>query len=290
MPEIVYLNGEFVTPEKAVIPFNDRGFLFGDAVYEVVRSYGGCLFALDRHLARLERSLREIEIRNVKVAEIGRVIEEACRRSGFAEVWVYVQVTRGAAPRKHDYDPDLLPTILVHVRDLAPLLDPSIREGVAVITAPDMRWRRCDIKTTNLLPNVLAKTKAREQGAFEAILVNQDGMVTEATSAGVFCVEQGVVLTHPLSPAILPSITREAVLEAAGEEGVPVREEPVSLDRLRGAEEVFLVSTTDDVCPVITLDGAPVGDGRPGPVTRRLLAAYLRRVGAAVPEEGGGRP
>lgn len=288
MPEIVYLNGEFMEPEKAAIPINDRGFLFGDSVYEVVRSYGGRLFTLDRHLARLERSLHEIDICNVDIAQLGRAIEEACQRSGFAEALVYVQVTRGAAPRKHAYDRDLCPTVLVHVRDLEPLLDPSIREGVAAITAPDIRWQRCDIKSTNLLPNVLAKTKAKEQGALEAILVNEDGIVTEATSAGVFCVEQGVVLTHPLSPAILPSITREVVLEVAGEVGIPVREEPVSLERLRAAAEVFLASTTIDVCPVITIDGAPVGDGKPGPVTRRLLAAYLERAGAAGPRGKGG--
>ncbi len=290
MPEIVYLNGEFMEPEKAAIPINDRGFLFGDSVYEVVRSYGGRLFTLDRHLARLERSLHEIDIRSVDIAQLGRAIEEACRRSGFAEALVYVQVTRGAAPRKHAYDRGLRPTVLVHVRDLEPLLDPSIREGVAAITAPDIRWQRCDIKSTNLLPNVLAKTKAKEQGALEAILVNEDGIVTEATSAGVFCVEQGVVLTHPLSPAILPSITREVVLEVAGEVGIPVREEPVSLERLRAAAEVFLASTTIDVCPVITIDGAPVGDGKPGPVTRRLLAAYLERAGAAAPDGKGGGP
>lgn len=284
MPEVIYLNGRFVSRAEAVVPVEDRGFLFGDGVYEVVRSYGGRLWALERHLRRLERSLREIDLHGVDVEQLGQAIEEALCRSAFPDAIVYVQVTRGVAPRKHAYSPDLRPTILVHVRDIGPLLEERRHDGVAAITAPDTRWRRCDIKSTNLLPNVLARTQAKNQGAFEAILVDDQGYVTEATAASVFCVEKGVVLTRPAGPEILPSITREIVIELAQEAAIPLREERVVLERLRNAEEVFLAGTGDEVCPVIQLDGAPIGNGKPGPITKRLLRDFLERAGA------GGRP
>jgi len=285
MPEIVYLNGEFVPPDQAVIPINDRGFLFGDSVYEVVRSYRGRLFALDRHLARLARSLREVDMGRPDVEEIRSATEEAFARSGFPDALVYIQITRGAAPRRHAYPSDLRPTVLVHVRDAGPLFHKNMYDGVAVITAPDTRWRRCDIKSTNLLPNILARTKAQNQGAYEAILVDEQGYVTEATSASVLCVEKGLLVTRPAGPEILPSITREVVIELAQEAGIPVREEPVAVDRLKKAEEVFLAGTGDEICPVIALDGAPIGGGEPGAVTKRLLSAFLARVGAVDPSE-----
>jgi len=300
MPEVIYLNGRFVSREEAVISFEDRGFLFGDAVYEVVRSYGGRLFAMGRHLARLERSLREVDIQGVDVAGIGRVTEEALGRSGFAEALVYIQVTRGPAPRRHAYTGDLHPTVLIHVRDMRPLaeaggqppalqlVNASMCEGVAVITAPDTRWRRCDIKSTNLLPNILAQTRAKRQGAYEAVLVDEDGCVTEATSATVFCVERGVLLTRPGGPEILPSITREVVIELAQEEGIPVREERIPGERLRGAEEVFLAGTGDEVCPVVKVDGVMIGDGKPGAVTMRLLTGLRGRFGAGDRAQGTG--
>lgn len=280
MPEVIYLNGEFVPREEAVISFEDRGFLFGDAVYEVVRSYHGRLWALERHLLRLQRSLSGIDVHGVDVGEIGRAMEEAFRRSEFPNALVYLQITRGVAPRKHVYGSDLKPTVLVQVRDITPMIPPEVFEGVAAVTLPDMRWRRCDIKSTNLLPNVLAQTEARRRGAYEAILVDAEGYITEAASMSVFCVENGVLLTTPLGVEILPSISRGIVIEIAREEGVPLREEWVTRERFRHAEEVFLASTGHEVCPVIKLDGEPVGEGKPGPITTRLLAGFRARIGA----------
>lgn len=285
MPEVVYLDGRFLAPDQAMVSVNDRGFLFGDAVYEVIRSYRGRLFALDRHLDRLARSLRETEITGVDIPQVRAVIEEAYARSGFPEAVVYLQITRGVAPRRHAYPEGLRPTILVHVRDAGPLFDLTIREGVRCITARDLRWRRCDIKSTNLLPNVLAQTRAKRQGAYEAILVDDEGYVTEATSASVFCVEAGVVVTRPLGPEILASVTREVVIELAKGQQIPVSEEPISLRRLRAADEVFLAGTGDEVCPVLELDGEQIGDGRPGPITRQLQASYLALVAGGEEEQ-----
>jgi len=282
MPEVVYLNGQFVPPEEAVVSINDRGFLFGDAVYEVVRSYRGRLWALEPHLQRLRRSLSEVDLHGVDIEQLRQVIEEACRRSGFAEANVYIQVTRGVAPRRHAYSRAMRPTVLVQVRDIGPMVDPRMDEGVEAITAPDLRWRRCDIKSTNLLANVLARTRATDQGAFEAILVDEEGYVTEATAASVFCVEEGVVLTRPAGPEILPSITRAVVIELAQEQQIPLREERVSVARFRKAQEVFLAGTGDEVCPVVKLDGAAIGDGRPGSITKRLLEAFRAKVAVGI--------
>jgi len=278
MPEVVYLNGEFVEPKRAVISIDDRGFLFGDAVYEALRSYEGRIWAMERHMQRLRHSLDEIDMGHVDVSEIGEIAKEARRRSEFPNATIYLQVTRGVQPRKHAYTRDLVPTVLVTARDITPALARINFEGESVITAPDLRWRRRDIKSTNLLPNILAHTRAIEAGAHEAVLVDEEGCVTEAASMAVFCVENGCVLTTPMGPEILPSITRQFVAEIAADEGIPLREERASLERFRKADEVFLGSTSHEVCPVVKVDGRPVADGEPGPVTRRLMEGFKRRV------------
>jgi D-alanine transaminase len=181
-------------------------------------------------------------------------------------------------PRKHAYTHDLVPTVLVTVRDITPMLAKINWDGESVMTAPDVRWRRCDIKSTNLLPNILAHTAAIDGGAHEVVLYDAQGYVTEAASMAVFCVEKGCVLTTPLGEEILPSITRQFVLEIAADEGIPLREERVSLERFRKCSEVFLASTSHEVCPVTKVDGRPFGDGTAGPVTRRLMAGFKRRV------------
>jgi len=278
MPDIIYLNGRFVSPEEAVVSVYDRGFLFGDAVYEVLRSCDGRLWALARHLLRLQSSLQGVDMAHVDVGEIRAIIEQAHRQSEYPNATVYLQITRGVQPRQHAYTRDLLPTILVTVRDITPKLAGINLEGEAAITAPDLRWRRCDIKSTNLLPNILAHTQAIARGAHEAILVDQDGCVTEAASMTPFFVEGGRLFTTPLGPEILPGITRQFVVEIARDEGLPLREERLPLDRWRRAAEMFLASTSHEVCPLVTLDGQPVGEGKPGPITRRLMAAFRARV------------
>jgi D-alanine transaminase len=280
VPEVIYLNGRFVAPEEAVISIHDRGFIFGDAVYEVLRSYQGRLWAVERHLRRLRHSLEGIDLRGVDVEEMRGVMEEANRRSEFPNASIYLQITRGAAPRRHSYTRDLIPTVLVTVRDITPMLAEINHESATAITAPDLRWRRCDIKSTNLLPNILARRRAMEQGAHEAILVDAEGYVTEAASMAVFCVEKSCLLTTPLGPEILPSITRQFVVEIAQDDGIPLREERVALDRFRRAEEILVASTSHEACPVTRLDGQLVGDGKAGPIARRLKAGFKKRVAA----------
>ena len=281
MSDVVYLGGEFVPRGRAAISIDDRGFLFGDAIYEVIRVVRGRFIEPERHLRRLARSLREVGLPAPALDLLG-VATDLIRQNdlGGREATVYAQVSRGAAPRQHAFPPSgTPPTVLVTAMPFTPRTD-LIASGVAVITLPDVRWSRCDIKSVNLLPNVLAAQRAAEAGAFEAILV-RDGVVTEATRSNVLAVVGGVVRTHPTGPLILPGVTREVVLELASGAGIPVREEELGADELFAAEEVLLTGTTADVTPVVTVDGRAVGEGRPGPVGRRLGALLAERIGVA---------
>lgn len=280
MPEIIYLNGAVVPPEKAVVSIDDRGFLFGDAIYEVIRSYNGRLWCFERHLRRLERSLAEIEMEYVEIEGIADAIRQAYAASQLPDALIYLQITRGVAPRAHHYTRDLKPTVLITVRDITPSAAAVDPEGMTAITAPDLRWRRCDIKSTNLLPNVMAKTRAHEEGAYEAILVHPDGYVTEGSSTSVFWVRDGQVGTIPLGPEVLPSISRGVVEEILQDEKMPFVKERLPLEQFRKADEIFLASTTPEVCPIIQLDGQPVGTGAAGPITKRLQQAFRARVEA----------
>jgi D-alanine transaminase len=259
---------------------DDRGFLFGDAVYEVVRSYRGRLWCFQRHMDRLARSLAEVDMAGVDVEAIGRAIKETYAASRLPDALIYLQVTRGVAPRAHHYSTEMTPTVLITVRDITSAVGTVDPNGMTAITAPDLRWRRCDIKSTNLLPNILAKTKAHDAGAYEAILVHPDGYVTEGSSTSVFWVRGTAACTTPLGPEILPSITRGIVIEIARDEGLPVVEEHCPIEQFRKADEIFLASTTPEVCPIIALDGVRVGDGKAGPITLRLREAFGRRVAA----------
>ena len=281
MSDVVYLGGEFVPRGRAAISIDDRGFLFGDAIYEVIRVVRGRFIEPERHLRRLARSLHEVGL-PAPALDLLAVAADLIRRNdlGGREATVYAQVSRGAAPRQHAFPPSgTPPTVLVTAMPFTPRTD-LIAGGVAVITLPDVRWSRCDIKSVNLLPNVLAAQRAAEAGAFEAILV-RDGVVTEATRSNVLAVVGGVVRTHPTGPLILPGVTREVVLELASGAGVPVREEELGADELFAAEEVLLTGTTADVTPVVMVDGRAVGEGRPGPVGRRLGALLAERIGVA---------
>jgi D-alanine transaminase len=279
--DLVYLGGEIMPRNRATVSIDDRGFLFGDAVYEVIRVVRGRFIEPERHLRRLARSLREVGLR-APALDLLAVATDLIRRNdlGGREATVYAQVSRGAAPRQHAFPPSgTPPTVLVTAMPFTPRTD-LIASGVAVITLPDVRWSRCDIKSVNLLPNVLAAQRAAEAGAFEAILV-RDGVVTEATRSNVLAVVGGVMRTHPTGPLILPGVTREVVLELASGAGIPVREEELGADELFAAEEVLLTGTTADVTPVVTVDGRAVGEGRPGPVGRRLGALLAERIGVA---------
>jgi D-alanine transaminase len=280
----VYLNGEYVGRERAVVPVDDRGFLFGDGVYEVVRVANGQLFEAERHWRRLERSLDGLQIRRPAGLDGAaldaialRLLEE--NRLGDSNALVYVQITRGAAVRTHHFPPEgTRPTVLVSAGPFAPP-DAVRARGAWVITCSDIRWARCDLKTVNLLPNALAKQRAVAAGADEALFV-RDGVVTEGASTNTFGVFDGEVRTYPATNHILPGVTRDVVLELAGELGIPVRLAPMFIDELPRADELFMTSTTNDVMPIVRVDGQPVGGGRPGPIAGRLHAALAERMPA----------
>lgn len=278
MPEIAYVNGIFSSVEEARLSIDDRGLQFGDGVYEVVRSYDGRLWALERHLRRLERSLRALWIEGVSVEEIGKAVLRAYDMSHIPHALVYFQVTRGVSPRDYAWPDDIRPTVLITVRHL-PSKSPAYRtEGVSVITYPEIRWRRVDIKSLNLLGNLMAKKAARDAGVYEALFVERDGILTEGASTNVFIVSDGRLITREKGPHILPGITRELVIECAHRLGVPVEERPFSRDELHDADEVFLTGTSFGVYSVVKVDGVPVGEGKPGLIGRELSRQYEERI------------
>jgi D-alanine transaminase len=274
MEPLANINGKQMPLADVRISAQDRGFLFGDAVYEVLRIYGGKPWLEDEHFGRLARSLDAIRIGGVDVRRLRQRVHDTIRAGRFGEAIVYIQITRGAAPRSHTFSAGILPLEFLYVLEF---LDPYVQAretGAAVITQPDTRWDRCDIKSTNLLANVLAMQAAKEAGGLEALLYLPDGTVTEGTHTSFFGVLDGTVLTAPNSNAILPGITRGLVLRLAARAGVPVREHVIRRDDLGRVSELFLTGTTSEVLPVVTVDGRPVGEGRPGPVVRRLQEAY----------------
>jgi D-alanine transaminase len=275
VPEIAWINGEFLPLECAMVHVEDRGFQFADAVYEVVRTYNGKPFALPEHMARLFRSLAAIQLDPGLTREkLESIILEAIARGGFAESLLYLQITRGPAPRHRGFPATPKPTVVITVRALKPAV--HLREnGVSVITVPDIRWSRCDIKSVGLLANVLAYETAKKTGAYDAIFISDENVVTEATAANIFIVRHGTLITPPKCESLLPGVTRDKILHAGQAAGVAGREEVIRKDDLYAADEVFLTSTTAEVVPVIAVDGRPIGGGKPGPVSARICQKFL---------------
>jgi D-alanine transaminase len=282
----VYVNGEYVPKERAVISIDDRGFLFGDGIYEGVRAVAGKLFEWDLHAARMVNGLTglRIDFSAARVAALKEICERLVRDNGLAgeEAFVYIAVTRGAAPRTHHFPPaGTPPTVYASATRFVP--PRALRNtGAKAITFEDIRWTRCDLKTVNLLGNVLARQAAVEAGAFEAIFV-RDGIVTEGAATTVFAVLDGELRTHPLGHAILPSVTRAVVLDCAAALKLRVREDAVTEAELRAAQELFLCGTITDITPIVTLDQKPIADGKPGPITGKLRDALEARVYAEAP-------
>lgn len=279
MPNVAFINGMFVPMAEAKVSIEDRGFQFGDGVYEVIRTYKGRPFELEAHLARLDRSATALDLKQpYSHDDWTRHILEGIRRAAYPESKIYVQITRGVAPRDHAYSDDAPPTVVMTVREFHPL-DRSVQvAGVEAITTEDIRWGRCDIKSVNLLANVLARQQVKQAQVFEAILVNE-GLVTEGAVSNVMVVQGGTVVTAPQGSRILSGITRTVVLDLARSEGLPVQERFVSQADLYEADEVFLTGTTVEVLAVIRVDGKIIGDGRPGPIAQRLAARFTSRVG-----------
>ncbi len=270
-------NGDELPLDQVRVPVLDRSFLFGDAVYEVIRVYDGEPFLLQEHWDRLANSLHELRIRT-DVDRLKRRMQATLEHSRISDGLIYIHVSRGTAPgRTHKFPvPPPTPNELIWVRgidhDPAAALRPT---GARAITTPDLRWRRCDIKSVNLLGNILAAQAAEDAGCDEAILVDEHGTITEGSHTSVFGVQGGSVLTAPLEANVLPGITRSLVVRLADRVGVPIREESLHRDRLSELDELFLTGTSIDILPVTTVDGHPIGDGNPGPIAKRLRQAYL---------------
>jgi len=281
MSRIVFVNGSFVPYEEARIPIMDRGVLFADGIYEVSAVLNSRLVDNDAHLARLDRSLKEIRIANPYSAqEWTRLEEELVRRNGLVEGVVYMEVTRGAAERDFAFPKDTKPTVVMFTQVKNISRAPAAETGVAVVTVEDLRWKRRDIKSVALLAQVLAKQAAAEAGVAEAWMV-EDGHVTEGSSSTAFIItKDGRIVTRPLSNAVLPGITRLSVMRLAGEHGLAIEERLFTLEEAHEAAEAFLTSASSFVMPVVRIDGKPVGAGEPGVLTRRLRQLYLEMAGA----------
>ncbi len=281
--DVVYFDGRYVPKSEVRVSPDDRGFLLGDGIYEVAAAYNGRFVALDRHMDRLRRSLRESRIDESVAEPLETVFQELLERNGFDETgksMVYLQVTRGAAPRSHAFPKVAVrPTVYAYAAPVPAELG-ELAAGAAAITRPDVRWSRCDIKVISLIANVLANQEAKEAGAFEAILI-RDGFALEGTHTSFFAVKDGVIRTAPISNFILPGITRELAIEAVLREGIEVVEEPISASDLGSMDELFITGTTTEVVPIVKLDGKPVGDGKPGPVTLRTMELYRAHAGIA---------
>jgi len=277
MSRIAYVNGRYVPHREAAVHIEDRGYQFADGVYEVVCVQGGRVIDEEPHLDRLERSLGELRIAQPMGRPAYRqVTRELLRRNRVTDGIVYTQITRGVARRDHPFPAaGTPPSIVMTSRRIKPQ-DPALFErGIAVISTPDIRWQRCDIKSVSLLPNILAKQQAREAGAYEAWFIDGDGNVTEGSSTNAWIVTRdGELVTRQLGNAILGGITRQSLIRLAGESQVKVVERAFTLEEARQAREAFLTSTTSFVIPIVKLDGKPVGVGKPGPVAARLRELY----------------
>jgi len=272
----VYFNGQYKPKEEVRLSPDDRGFLFGDGVYEVICAYNGRQFKAVEHFERLMRSMVELRIQPPDMDALSRVPENLLRENGLESGWavIYIQVTRGAAPRSHPF-PDIETPVTVYAY-AAPFVTPEkeLEQGARVVTTPDNRWLRCDIKSVNLLPNVLAAQAAREKEAKDVLFI-RDGAVTEGSYTSFGAVFAGKVVTHPESHYILPGITRSSVLELCSQLSIPVERYPVQAARLKDADECMLWGTTTQVMPVVQVDDMTIGNGKPGPITRKLQTALL---------------
>jgi D-alanine transaminase len=275
---LVYLNGEYIDHASARVSIDDRGFLFADGVYEVARVYDGRIFQMQPHMERMRHGLGELRIRDHMIDAIPDIAERLLDQNELrhGDATVYVQITRGAAPRAHAFPPpETEPTVYVIAKPFKQHPQTYFEDGVATVSVPDTRWSRCDIKSIALLPNVLANQQAKDQGAFEALFV-RDGALIEGSHSNLFGVVNGDLITYNMCGYILGGITRRLIMDRAPEEGIHVREAPILLSEFARIEELFLSGTTTEVMPISRVDNRLIGDGKPGPVTRKLQAAFKR--------------
>lgn len=281
MSRVAYVNGVYRPHGEAVIHVEDRGFQFADGVYEVWSVFDGKLADYDGHMTRLVRSLTELRIPVPMTKQaLTRVLKETLRRNRVKNGIVYLQVTRGTARRDHPFPAEgTPPSVVVTAKSLDPAKsEVTAKKGVAVVTQPDIRWGRCDIKTVGLLPNVLAKQAARERGAYECWMVDDMGLITEGSSTNAWIIdENGKLRTRDTQANILRGCTRTTLMDLIQEQGIELDERPFSVDEAKRAKEAFFTAAGAFVTPAVSIDGAKIGDGKPGPITTRLRTLYLER-------------
>ncbi len=283
MSSIYLFQDRLVPKEEVRVSPDDRGYYFGDGIYEVFRVYGGKLFEAEAHFKRLERTAAAVRIDlPAASSELKKRLEQLIAANSLAEGTVYLQITRGAAPRNHAFPGHAEPVLMACTTEVKRPVR-MMQRGISVVTMEDIRWLRCDLKTLNLLPNTLAKQHALDQGADDVVL-HRSGLVTECSAANVMIVKEGAIVTHPADNLILHGITRAVALRLARELGIPAAETPFTLDDLRQADEAFVTGTTLEVTPVISVDGVPVATGNPGPVTRRLQQAFEQAISSCIPQ------
>lgn len=272
--KLVYLNGKFIDPESAMVSAFDRGFIFGDSIYEVIPVYGRRAFRLSHHLDRLKRNLGFVSIQSPVVDTAwADIFDNLIINTDSDDQYIYLQITRGIAPRDHAFPVDSKPTVFAYSQPLIPPEKSLLDEGVKAITTEDIRWRRCDIKTTALLANVILRQTAVDKDAVEAILI-RDGHITEGAVSNVILVEHGTISTPPKNELILPGITRDLVLELAQANDIPVEETNIDSARLARADEVWLTSSTKEILPVTAINDTTVGSGKPGPLFATMYQHY----------------
>lgn len=270
----VYLNGEYLPLDQACVPVLDRGFIFGDGVYEVIPVYGSRVFRLEHHLQRLKNSMQAVRIINpLSDEEWSAIIDGVVARNDGGDQSIYLQITRGVARRDHRFPDDIRPTIFVMSNLFEPVAKEQLEQGVAAITLDDIRWQYCSIKSIALLPNILLRQQAVEQGAAEAILL-RNGEVTEGAASNVFIVKAGIIITPPKTDCLLPGITRDLIVEQAEAHGLPVREVNIKESELETADEIWLTSSTKEILPVTHLNGQPVSNGQPGKMWHKMYELY----------------
>lgn len=273
-----FMDGQFTKHEEIKISIDDRGYYFGDGVYEVIKVYGGELFTADEHISRLFQSAAKIKLTiPYSEAQLIEMANELIDINKLVDGHIYMQVTRGSSPRQHNFPEPAVPAVVTAYSVVASRPVADMEKGVAVKSVEDIRWLRCDIKSLNLLGSVLAKEEAKEAGCAEAIL-HRDGIVTEGSSTNMFGVKDGVVYTHPVSNLILEGITRQVVLRLCAENGIPVKEQAFTLEDAFNMDEFFYTSTTAEVMPITTIDGRTIGSGQRGVITEKLQQAFKKQI------------
>ncbi len=276
MTKIACINGRFLPESEASISIFDRGFLFGDGIYEAISVVAGKLIDVEPHLARLDRSLDSIAMRTpYSHDEIIDLLRELVKQDNFAEGLLYFQITRGIAPRAfHFPDESVSSTFVAFTLPMALIDRVEVREGVKIVSIPELRWKRRDIKSIGLLPQCLGKQTAVEQGCYEALMV-EDGMVTEGTSSSAYIIKDNTLITRPLSPSILPGVTRRAILALANQDNIKIVERAFSLEEAYQADEACITAASAFIMPVVQIDGNIIGNGKPGPIVNRLRELYI---------------